>query len=117
MIILHFYFRCISKDNFKSFNRRTGMPFLSEEYKAFENHIRWDTKSQYKGKILKGDLEIYLKAYFKDKRHCDITNLFKGTMDALQGIVFENDRQIKRATVEVFYIDRDEFRVMVNERS
>ena len=111
---LIFNFRCISKDNEKIFNRQ-GRFFLSDKFKAFENDVAWAAKAQYKGKALECDLEVYLKAYFKDKRHCDATNLFKGVLDSLQGIIYLNDRQIKRAGVEIFYTGRDSFEVMIDK--
>ena len=114
MITLTFPFKCISKDNEKVFNKQ-GRFFLSAKFKAFESHIAWEAKSQYKGRVLEGSLMVYLKAYFKDKRHCDASNLFKGVLDSLQGVIYKNDRQIKKATVEIFYWDREGFKIMIEE--
>ena len=114
MITLTFPFKCISKDNEKVFNKQ-GRFFLSAKFKAFESHIAWEAKSQYKGRVLEGSLMVYLKAYFKDKRHCDASNLFKGVLDSLQGVIYKNDRQIKKATVEIFYWDKDGFKIMIEE--
>src|SRR3990167_10093081 len=94
---------------------KQGRFFLSAKFKIFENRIAWEAKSQYGGKVLEGNLGVYLKAYFKDKRHCDATNLFKGVLDSLQGIIYLNDRQIKRAGVEIFYTGRDSFEVMIDK--
>lgn len=100
-IYLKFIERLISKDNFKSFNRRTGLPFLSSKFKAFEQKIAWECKSQYKGKILVGDLQVLIIAYFKNKKHADTGNLSKGILDALQNAIYNNDRQIKKLMIEV----------------
>jgi Holliday junction resolvase RusA-like endonuclease len=42
------------------------------------------------------------KAYFTNKTHADCMNLSKGLLDALQNVVYLNDRQIKKGTIEVF---------------
>lgn len=115
MISIIFSFRCISKDNFKCFNKQ-GRFFLSNEYKRFETAVALKAKEQYRGKVLTGDIEIYLKVYFKDKRHGDATNLFKGVCDGLNKIIWEDDRQIKKATVEIIYWDRDGFKLLVQKR-
>jgi len=47
-------------------------------------------------------LLVIIKAYFMDKRHCDCSNLPKGILDALEGIAYKNDRQIKTLHVEVY---------------
>lgn len=113
---LKFDFRLISKDNFKSFNRRTGLPFLSNEYKSFEHKISWQAKSQYKGKILVSDLQVLIIAYYKNKVHPDLFNLPKSCMDALNKIIWRDDRQIKKGMVEIIEnSDREYFVVYIKE--
>lgn len=95
-IIYHltYSFRLISKDNFKSFNR-AGRFFLSSKFKAWEEKVKWETIKKYKKPPLEGNLKVYIIAGFKDRRHTDCSNLPKGLLDSLQGIVYKNDRQIK----------------------
>lgn len=112
MITLRFPFRCISKDNFGRFGN--GRFYRDSKFKAFENKIALYTKQQYKGNILDRDIDIVLLAFFKDKRHPDCTNLPKGVFDALQGLIYANDRQIKKATIEVYENQpQDKFEVIV----
>ena len=116
MIVLHFPFRCISKDNERIQNKQ-GRYFVSSKFREFESKIQIYTKNQIQGtKLLEGDLEIYLKVYFKNKVHSDATNLFKGVCDALNNIIWNDDRQIKKATVEIFYWTEDAFRILIQER-
>jgi len=116
MIRLRFDMKLISKDNEKIAGRG-GRYFLSRKFKMFEERIRLLAKQQYRGEILAGDVSCKLVASFKDKRHADCTNLFKGVCDALQGICYNNDRQIKYA--ECIVVDdasSDFFIVMVDEK-
>jgi Holliday junction resolvase RusA-like endonuclease len=117
IIYLYFDIRLISKDNEKIWSIRTGRPFLSEKFRAFENNIIWQAKSQYKGKPLDKDLMMFIIAYYKNKRHADCSNLQKGICDALQnGVVYINDRQIKKLMVEVIEnSEKDYFEVFIKE--
>ena len=99
-IKLKFDFRLISKDNEKIRNKK-GMYFLSKKFKDFEDRIQTSATLQYFDQILECDLELTLAAFFTSKTHSDATNLFKGVCDALQGVIYKNDRQIKIATVVV----------------
>lgn len=94
--------RAISKDNFKSFGKN-GRPFLSPKYKSFEYLCALYAKQQYRGKPLKGDLTVDIIFEFKDRKHCDLFNLPKSVCDAMNKILWEDDRQIKVATLNVFH--------------
>jgi Holliday junction resolvase RusA-like endonuclease len=100
-LFFHFDERLISKDNFKSFNRRTGRPFLSKEFKAFEERIAWSAKAQWHNPPLTEDLQVLIIAYFRDKRHSDTGNLSKSLCDSVNKILWVDDRQIKKLMVEV----------------
>jgi Holliday junction resolvase RusA-like endonuclease len=41
-----------------------------------------------------------------DKRHSDLTNLPKGIFDSLNGVVWKDDRQIKKCFMQVVYSDK-----------
>jgi Holliday junction resolvase RusA-like endonuclease len=116
MIVLNFPFKLISKDNERIFNK-AGRYFLSKKFRDFERRVKFHTKEQYQGRILKGDVGISIIACFKNKVHSDATNLFKGICDALQGEVYVNDRQIKQATIQIRYTNEDSFTVAINQAS
>lgn len=44
--------------------------------------------------------DIELKLVVKGKTRADIDNIFKGVADSLQGLVYENDKQIKKGSFE-----------------
>ena len=100
-ISLRYDFKLISKDNSKCYSPTAHRYYLDPKYKAFEDRIRWETKSQYHGKPLEGNLSCKIEAYFKDKRRCDVGNLSKSLLDALQGILYENDKQITVLHIEI----------------
>jgi len=101
MIRITFPFRAISKDNEKIRNKQ-GMIFLSSKFKHFESIIKTVCLVNYKGEPLQGDIACNLRYYFKGKVHADTFNLPKGICDALQGVLYVNDRQIKKGTQELF---------------
>lgn len=94
MVSLSFPFRLISKDNEKIMNRQ-GRYFVSKKYREFDKMVKLFAKQQYKGEPLDGNLKVTIVAEFDSKVHCDLFNLPKGLMDSLQGIVMNNDKQIK----------------------
>ena len=100
-IILKFPFRLISKDNEKIYNR-AGRFFLSPKFKEFENKIRMYAKKQYKKEPLQGDLTVELAVAYHNKRHCDASNAPKSCFDALQGLLYNNDNQIKHLIVDIW---------------
>ena len=81
-------------------HRRGGGLFKTAEAKAWVEECLWILKGKEK---IKGERNafLYIYFYFKDKRR-DWDNGLKATSDLLQeaGIV-KNDRQIKRAYIEV----------------
>lgn len=94
---------------------RQGRYFLSAKFKAFEEKVRWEAKSQFQEKPYTKDIMVHILVHFKNKVHADATNLFKGVMDALQGICYENDRQVKQAQIIVEEGKPDSFFVDIYE--
>ena len=108
MVNLIFHFKLISKSNEK-FRNIAGKYFVSKKNRLFEKEVKRAAKKQIHGTPFEGDISVKIIAWFKDKRHGDATNLFKSVNDALQGIAYHNDRQIKKATIEVDDDCRHEF--------
>lgn len=119
-IALEFDFKLISKDNEKIQNRN-GKYFLSKKYKDFEKLIKDSTFVQMHNNKLDSfapgvQLKMEIFAYFKTKVHADMWNLPKSLSDALQGIVYKNDKQIKAGTISITEgWDEDKFTVYVNQ--
>lgn len=68
-------------------------------------------KQQYKWLPLTCELSVYIRIYFWDKRVRDWDNFHKLSQDAIAWIVYENDSQIKLATVEIMLIDKENPRI------
>jgi Holliday junction resolvase RusA-like endonuclease len=77
--------------------------YMSVQGKTIKESYQWQAKSQYRKATLKGNLEVIIRLYFGTKRKCDWDNFHKLSCDALTGIVWEDDSQIQRATVEKYY--------------
>lgn len=83
-----------SKTNHKGYNRG-GHVYLPKHLKALQDQIGWAAKSaRAQDEPTTFPVRMELIAHFKGKRHADIDNLAKLVLDALQGIIYVNDKQI-----------------------
>ena len=87
--------------------------YMTNEAKALKEQYWLEAKSQWKRKPLTDDLEAKIRIFFSDKRKRDWDNYHKMTMDALTGIVYVDDHQIRRARVELYY-DKENPRIEIN---
>jgi Holliday junction resolvase RusA-like endonuclease len=76
---------------------------MKAECATQKEDYQWQAKSQWKHGVTTDQLSIAIRLYFGTKRTADWDNFHKLSMDALTGIVWEDDSQIKRATVDVLY--------------
>lgn len=102
MISLTYNIRLISKDNQSRSRNSKGQCFLLTKYRGFESAIKTLTKQQYKGELLTGNIGMQITALYTNKKHQDCVNLSKSICDALQNIVYKNDKQIKEIFIKVF---------------
>lgn len=70
-------------------------------------------RTQYKGKPLKTLLSVYIRLYFKDNLKRDWDNWHKFSMDSLTWIIYEDDSQIKLATVQMMPKDKENPRIEI----
>jgi crossover junction endodeoxyribonuclease RusA len=73
--------------------------YVSKEGKAFKNALSLIARAN-KFKLLKGDVILKYKLYCKKQGRKDLDNTLKAVQDALEGIAYENDKQIKRIEAE-----------------
>ena len=71
--------------------------------REWEETVGWQCKDQFKHRPLLGPLGINFIFYREDWRKVDLDNLEKAMLDGLQGILFENDSQIKTKSGEMRY--------------
>ncbi len=81
-------------------NARFAQGFhTTNHYKKAKNGIHLEFKSQWNYDILNGD-ECAIEIKMEQGR-ADIDAYIKIILDALQGVVYENDRQVKKLSVEI----------------
>lgn len=68
--------------------------YMTAEGKALKEQYQWEAKTQWKQPPLEGDVAVKITFYFKTKRKRDLDNQNKLVLDALSGIVYEDDAQI-----------------------
>jgi Holliday junction resolvase RusA-like endonuclease len=72
---------------------------MTNEGKALKTAYQWEAKSQWRDKPLAGDIELSLTLFFGTKRRADLDNFNKLSLDALTGILYEDDSQISKLTI------------------
>jgi len=77
------------------------MRFMTKEGKRCKELIETIARSLKMPSPSLSNLKVELDYYF-EKNNRDLLNSSKVEMDTLQGIIFENDRQIKEATLRMF---------------
>jgi Holliday junction resolvase RusA-like endonuclease len=96
----------ISTNHIYLISCRGGYPqkYLSKQASILKEDYQWQGKIQWRGKkMLKDRLFLDIKIYLKNKRIIDWDNLHKLSMDSLNKIIWEDDKQIHKATVERLY--------------
>ena len=94
------------------YGQRGKIRFLYKEARDWREQAQWAVKSQYKGKIQKGDVKIGKIIFFlKVKR--DIQGSLKLIFDSFEGIVYENDRQVSEFGAVKKRIDKENPRVEI----
>ncbi|MGE3703445.1 MAG: RusA family crossover junction endodeoxyribonuclease [Hyphomicrobiaceae bacterium] len=84
------------------FGSRSGI-ILTDEARALKEDYGWQAKSQWKHEPLTGDLLVEIRIYFPTKQVRDWDNWHKLSMDALNGIVWEDDHFINEVHVSKRY--------------
>lgn len=77
--------------------------YMTPEGKALKEQYQWEARAQWKQPPLKGDIAMNVMIYFGTKRRADLDNFNKLWADALTGIVYEDDSQIGKLTLERAY--------------
>lgn len=74
----------------------------AQEYLASKDAMGWQFAEQLgENDMLPGRTRLSVDIMFHPARHtCDIDNLCKAVLDAMQGVVFPDDRWVDRLTVQ-----------------
>lgn len=77
--------------------------YMKKDAKDLKEQYQWEAKSQWKKKPLTEEIAVLIRLFFKDHRLRDFDNWHKISLDALTGIVWDDDSQIKKATIEMHH--------------
>lgn len=83
-------------------NGRYPRMYMEEYGHQLKQFYQIEAKNQWCHKIIKDDVEVKIKLYFKDKRRRDIDNYNKLLLDSLTGICWQDDKQIRKMEIEKF---------------
>jgi len=75
---------------------KNGKKYLKPEVKKWKEDISWSAKQVYSGKILKEYLTMEIHYYFGDNRRRDIDGCHKFIQDALENILYSDDKWIAK---------------------
>lgn len=84
-----------------------GHYYTPERTREWEEWVGWHARDQFMDEPLKGDLGIGLVFLRGNKTKVDLDNLEKAVLDGLQGILFEDDSQIKEKRSMLAYSKQD----------
>lgn len=89
--------------------------YLNGKGKDLKTYYHIQAKQQWKKDPITNEVDLEIKLYFKDLRKRDVDNYNKILLDSLTGIIWEDDSQIKRITIEKF-TDREKPRIEINAK-
>lgn len=77
--------------------------YMDKKCKDLKEDYYWQLKSQYTGPPLKTPLRVILSLSMGTKRKADIDNYNKLVLDAMSGVIYEDDVQIQELTITKGY--------------
>jgi Holliday junction resolvase RusA-like endonuclease len=91
-----------------AFNSKTKKAYTPEETVAWEGLVAGEALVAMVGKEpLEGNLTAVLEFRRKDNKRADIDNLVKGFFDPMNGIVYNDDKQVVELHARVRYASAD----------
>lgn len=94
------------------FSTVTHTTYTPKRTADYEDAVAWHYKA-YDGTMHKGPLQLTVRFYFrgdKSKPHTkvpDLDNLLKALMDAINGVAWEDDKQVTSIIASKHYADAD----------
>ena len=74
---------------------RIGYRYMKPEARETKEAYAWEARAQWNAPLLRKRLAVRFDLYFPDARIRDIDNYHKIALDALNGVVWEDDKQIQ----------------------
>jgi Holliday junction resolvase RusA-like endonuclease len=103
-----------STSHIYAYHCKFGFPqgYMNKAGKDLKEDYQWQAKSQWRKKLLTGEVKLTIDLYFGTKRRQDIDNFNKLVYDALTGIVYEDDGQVVEVLTRKHY-DKENPRIEV----
>lgn len=114
---------------------RKGFPYTPEKTSVYENLVKTLFYQKYGQLLLKDELEVEIDLYFqipksaskkkksqmlnkeiRPQKRPDLDNCMKAILDSLNGVAYEDDKQITKATVEKFWSDKPRAELCIKKR-
>lgn len=92
-----------------------GHIYCPKEVRSYQERIGWLAKLKVE-KPTDKPIKLHLDVYVKKGRTADLSNYLKGIENALQGIVYKNDKQVEQIyarRIEHAYLEGAEVKVYV----
>jgi len=89
--------RPVSTNSYHRYTRRGG--YISKRGQQFRNDVREIVKDIVPTSAI---IQVRLDFMFKSKRELDVDNYIKATLDACNGFLWHDDKQIKRVIAEKY---------------
>lgn len=97
------------------FNTRTGRAFTPKRTREWERTVKVYAMTQLHGRI-DGEVSVDVLIVHPDKRHGDVDNYVKAVLDACQGVLFGDDKCVRKVNAERAY-DKSNPRVEIIVRA
>ena len=73
---------------------------LTPEARRYKQEVFWLAKAAGMN-VIGGPVSVYIRLIPPGKRSIDVDNAIKITLDALQNVAYQNDRQVRRIVAEI----------------
>jgi crossover junction endodeoxyribonuclease RusA len=93
---------------------RNGKLYTPRETREYEEHVGLRGREQFVFP-LRCSIDLGVTLYFNNRHTPDMDNCLKSIMDGLNGIAYEDDRQIRKILAELKYDDRERAEVEIRE--
>lgn len=94
-----------------AYGQRGKIRYMKKDAKSLKDSYILQAKMQYKGKPIKTSLSVYIRLFFNSNHVRDWDNWHKLSMDSLSNIIYDNDSQVKLATIQMMPIDKEAPRI------
>jgi len=94
-----------------------GHAYTPHKTRMYETSVKWAARQAMGPRDpMVGDVALELRVYCRDGRRGDLDNYVKALADGMNGIVYDDDRQVVRYTAELLF-DKDNPRAEIVARA